>query len=162
MVHNFTCQPHPFRSRDNLSVASDSVLHGAGPRGRGQQSSSSGQQSMQCLMLGLRVKMASSYLLTCIGVGEWVASIEQTVWYLDGITMVRMTNQWNGFLQEIRLREVPICDLISDHLSGFQCKRWSTFQSLIGCSSLPFFTINALKCGRVWQIPYLVVHFRRG
>ena len=33
--------------RDSLSIASDSVLHGAGPRNRGQ--ASSGQQSMQYL-----------------------------------------------------------------------------------------------------------------
>ena len=42
---------YPFQSvqccRDSLSIASDSVLHGAGPRNRGQ--ASSGQQSMQYL-----------------------------------------------------------------------------------------------------------------
>ena len=36
-------------SRDNLSIASDSVLHGAGPRRHHNSSSTSGQQSMQCL-----------------------------------------------------------------------------------------------------------------
>eukprot|EP00435_Cladocopium_sp_Y103_P075537 s374_g59.t1 len=33
--------------RDNLSIASDSVLHGAGPRRHHNSSSTSGQQSMQ-------------------------------------------------------------------------------------------------------------------